>query len=160
MTTTILYADDDFLSVSKDKWKEHPFYEALLFALEKAGVEHPIIEVATTGAETYHKLCQKKYDGLILDIMMPQGDDAPAFINEVPFHQVGLVLAEQLCQSKDKEDEMKKPDKILILTASPISDDRKTLDDLCQRTEGTWDLMFKPSLFKDIANFFKGNCDE
>jgi hypothetical protein len=154
--TTILYADDDFGTVAIDSLEDPLFYEALMYALIKAEIEDPVIQVTANGAETYKKLCNEKFDGLILDIMLPQGEDAPDFIKSAPFHRVGLVLAEAL---SDKKEKLIMPERVLLLSATPIPEIQTKLYELCQKKNGSWVFMKKPALFESIASFFKGGVD-
>lgn len=151
----ILYADDDFLTVQPDRFKEHLYYEALDYALQEAGIPDPIIDVATSGGETLEKLCATQFDGLILDIMMPHGDDAPDFIKKEPIHKVGLLIAKALSNpSVYKIQSIFIPNKVLILTATPMEEDRKILTGLCLE-RASWEFMHKPTTFERIASFFK-----
>ncbi|MBF0459594.1 MAG: response regulator [Nitrospirae bacterium] len=76
MAKTILYIEDDIRNESEDR---------VIGALKERGL---CVEIASNGKEAIEKLSQKVYDGVILDIMLPNGDKDSA----VPWTIMGLTL--------------------------------------------------------------------
>ncbi len=149
---TLLYADDDL----GDDPATCRSCKALAWAFAQLD-KTVTMDIARTGADTWRKLREKRYDALILDIMMPQGEEDPA--NPVPqaildadFLVVGLALAKELI----KLDSEVQPTKVLVYTASPLRETIQAMEEIVAKQNGRWILLGKPCLNSELAEWIIG----
>jgi len=139
----ILFADDE---IEKDAWE----YRELEAALDDKEFGEYEIEIAVDGYETDEKLRNGKFDGIILDIMMPSGNNPPKFLKDVPNYLVGLEIAMKL---KKQGYEKNKDTKVVILTGTAVAEVLDGLEKI--EKDGRFDLIKKPAYMAEVVDALK-----
>ena len=139
----ILFADDE---IERDNLTLDWECRRLKVALDERGIEHTI-DIAADGEETDNVLKNNRYDGIILDIMMPAGTSPPAFLEDVPRYLVGLKIAEKMVQGEYKANNNAR---VVFLTATAVAE---VLDRLQQITKenSRFDLLERPIPMKRVV---------
>ena len=112
----LLYVEDE----CKKPQETDPFISILQEARFK-------VEVAESGEKAWQRLSEKKYDGLVLDIMLlHEGKNIP---EDIPRYRTGIYLLESLRGGKFPKN--KEIPVVVVSAICDLDDIRKIKDEMC-----------------------------